>query len=439
MRYKIISTACMLGIFTLGMLQTGVFQIGSQNRDVIKASAATMEAMIPEFAAPTAPFIMKNPLDETLGPEVPSGQTEPFTVSGGDAETELSSGLQTAAPEREANEASGASGALTAENENNSTEEENEYADLAIANVEHYVNVRTKPNTDSSIVGKIYSGAVAQVLEVTGEENDWFRIVSGEVEGYIKAEFFLYGEAAAAVIDNYVIRYATVLADRLNVRENPDLSAARLGYINKDEKIKALENQGDWIKVQYTDAKIGYVAAEYVTVSEEFTYAKTLEEEAAELAARRALEERQNVPEASAAENTSISVTPPEGAYETSSELRSAIIEYANQFLGNKYVHGGQSLESGTDCSGFTSLIYAEFGYSLSRTPSGQLSNAGRSVDYSEAQIGDVICYGSGGKCTHVALYIGDGQIIHSANPRKGVVIGNAEYDTILGVKNVID
>ena len=96
-------------------------------------------------------------------------------------------------------------------------------------------------------------------------------------------------------------------------------------------------------------------------------------------------------------------------------------------------------MDGGTDSSGFTSLIYAEYGYSLSRTPGGQLSSNGRSISYSEAQPGDIICYGKNGKCTHVALYIGDGQIIHSANPRKGVVIYKADYDTIIGVKNVID
>lgn len=317
---------------------------------------------------------------------------------------------------------------------------ESEYADLALANVTNYVNVRTGTNTESEIVGKIYDGAVAQILEtVDGEDGKWFKIVSGNVEGYIKAEFFLYGNAALEVIDEYVTRYAVVLADRLNVRENPDIEAKRIGYIDNGEKVKLLENDGDWMKVQYTDNKSGFVAAEYVTIVEEFIYAKTLEEEAAEIAARKALEERQHVSETQAAENTAITVAPPSGAYTDNGELRSGIIEYAKQFLGNKYVHGGQSLESGTDCSGFTSLIYARFGYSVSRTPGGQLANDGRSIDYSEAQPGDIICYGSGGKCTHVALYMGDGQIIHSANSRKGVVIYEANYDTILGVKNVID
>ena len=319
-------------------------------------------------------------------------------------------------------------------------EEESEYADLAIANVNKYVNVRTQPSTSGDIVGKIYSGAVAQILSVVdGEDGDWFQIVSGDVEGYIKAEYFLYGDAALAVIDDYVTRYATVIASRLNVRKEPDVEASRVGYIDNGERVKILENLGEWLKVQYTEETTGYVAAEYVTISEEFIYAKSIEEEKREIEERKALEARQRQSEAQAAENTSITVTPPNTSYETTSELRQQIVDYAMQYLGNCYIHGGKTLAGGTDCSGFTSLIYAEFGYSLSRTPAGQLSNAGRLVSYSEAQPGDIICYGSSGTCTHVAMYIGDGQIIHSANPRKGVVTQRAEFDTILGVKNIVD
>lgn len=317
--------------------------------------------------------------------------------------------------------------------------EENEYADLAIAQVSNYVNVRSLPNTDSDIVGKIYNGAVAQVLSVTGEDHDWFQIVSGNVEGYIKAEFFLYGDAAAEVIDQYVTRYANVIADRLNVREQPSTESKRIGYIDNGERVQLLENQGEWLRVQYTDGKEGYVSSQYVTISEEFVYGKTLEEEAKEQEERKILEERENVTEQEVSENVTIVVTEPVGTYSSNAELRSAIVNYAMQFLGNRYVHGGSSLVTGTDCSGFTSLIYKEFGYSLSRTPSGQLSSNGRSIDYSQIQPGDIICYGKGGKCTHVALYMGNGQIIHSANSRKGVVIYQADYDTMIGIKNVID
>ena len=328
------------------------------------------------------------------------------------------------------------------DNSNSSKEDvqENEYENFAIANVTDYVNVRSEPNTDSEIVGKIYDGAVAQILTVAGEQQDWFQIVSGNVEGYIKAEFFLYGDAAAAVIDEYVTRYAQVKADRLNVRVEPSTDAKRIGYIDNGEKVKLLENLGEWLKIEYTAGKNGYVAAEYTTVSEEFVYAKTLAEEQAEIAARKALEERTNVQE-SVAPETLTNIEFPATSYTSNEELRKAIVDYALQYVGNKYVHGGSSLTSGTDCSGFTCFVYADFGYSISRTPSGQYSGAGRSIDYSEIQPGDIICYSSnGGKsCTHVGLYIGDGQIVHAANSRKGVITNAADYSPIIGIRNVID
>lgn len=316
-------------------------------------------------------------------------------------------------------------------------EEESEYANLAIAQVTDYVNVRSLPSTDGEIVGKIYNGSVAQVLATAGDNDDWFQIISGDVEGFIKAEYFLYGEEAEAVIDQYVTYYATVLADRLNVREEQSADSRRIGYIDNGENVKVVEDCGDWLKVQYTDSKQGYVSAEYVSVHEEFVYAKSIEEERREEAERQALAARAQEAEQSTPEVIG-NITFPINQYTSNEELRTAIVDYAMQYLGNKYVHGGRSLASGTDCSGFTCYIYKDFGYSLSRTPSGQYSTNGRSVSYDEIQPGDIICYGKS-KCTHVGLYIGDGQIIHSANSRKGVIISAADYDNILAIKNVID
>lgn len=316
-------------------------------------------------------------------------------------------------------------------------EEESEYANLAIAQVTDYVNVRSLPSTDGEIVGKIYNGSVAQVLATAGDNDDWFQIISGDVEGFIKAEYFLYGEEAEAVIDRYVTYYATVLADRLNVREEQSADSRRIGYIDNGENVKVVEDCGDWLKVQYTDSKQGYVSAEYVSVHEEFVYAKSIEEERREEAERQALAARAQEAEQSTPEVIG-DITFPTNQYTSNEELRTAIVDYAMQYLGNKYVHGGRSLAGGTDCSGFTSYIYKDFGYSLSRTPGGQYSTNGRSVSYDEIQPGDIICYGKS-KCTHVGLYIGDGQIIHSANSRKGVIISAADYDNILAIKNVID
>lgn len=317
---------------------------------------------------------------------------------------------------------------------------EEEYASLAIANVTDYVNVRLEPNTDSAVVGKIYDGAVAQILDVAGEDQDWFCIVSGNVEGYIKAEFFIYGDAAAEVVDHYVTRYATVTADRLNVRQEAAADAKRTGYIDNGEKVRILENNGDWLKIQYTENREGYVSAEYVTISEEFLYAKTIEEEQAEIAAQKALQEREQSTEQETPEVIT-NITLPAVTYTSNEELRQEIIDYAMQYLGNRYIHGGSSLAGGTDCSGFTCFVYAEFGYSISRTPGGQYSGAGRSISSEELQPGDIVCYSSnGGKsCTHVGLYIGGGQIIHSANSRKGVIISAVDYSPIIGMRNVID
>ena len=319
------------------------------------------------------------------------------------------------------------------------TEEEYEYADFAFANVSDYVNVRNQPSTEGEIVGKIYDGAVAEILSEAGEENDWYKIVSGNVEGYIKAEFFLRGEEAASVMDKYVIRYAKVKADQLNVRKEASVGSDRIGYVTQGDKIKVIENGKEWVHVQYTDALQGYVAAQYVTVAEEFIYAKTLEEEAKEIAERQARQQREQG-------NTQIipqiaGVTPPSTTYTSNEELRKEIINYAMQFVGNRYVSGGRSLAGGTDCSGFTSFIYADFGYSISRTPPGQYSGAGRSISLEEIQPGDIICYSSNGgrSCTHVALYIGDGQIVHSANSRKGVIVSGINFEPIIGFRNVID
>lgn len=338
-------------------------------------------------------------------------------------------------------------------------EQENEYAKLAIAHVDKYVNVRSLPGTDGQVLGKIYNGAVAHIIETAGEENDWLHVTSGNVEGYIKAEYFIYGKEAAEVIEDYVTRYAVITAQRLNVRKEATTDSKRIGYLTQGEKAKLVENLGDWLKVEYSEGQTGYVSAEYAELTEEFTYAISIEEEKAEIERQKALKERRKQEEAKAKaaamakaaatqENESGEAVvsqsqeiSPAAAYSTNQELRESLIAYALQFVGNPYVNGGNSLTNGTDCSGFTKLIYAEYGYSLGRTPASQLSNAGRSIDYSEIQIGDIICYSSnGGKsCTHVAIYIGDGMIVHAANSKKGICTQKALYSTIVGVKNVID
>ena len=120
--------------------------------------------------------------------------------------------------------------------------------------------------------------------------------------------------------------------------------------------------------------------------------------------------------------------------YESSgSGSGSSVVDYATQFVGNPYVWGGTSLTNGADCSGFVQSVYSNFGVSLPRT-SYEQQNAGTEVSYADAQPGDLICYGG-----HVAIYMGDGKIVHASNSRDGIKISDdATYRTILSVRRLV-
>lgn len=114
------------------------------------------------------------------------------------------------------------------------------------------------------------------------------------------------------------------------------------------------------------------------------------------------------------------------------SSMGQQIASYACQFVGNPYKAGGTSLTDGADCSGFVQSVYRHFGYVLPRDSTSQRS-AGRAVDYASAQPGDIICYAG-----HVAIYLGNGQIVHASSERTGIKYGNAAYRTILSVRRIV-
>lgn len=119
------------------------------------------------------------------------------------------------------------------------------------------------------------------------------------------------------------------------------------------------------------------------------------------------------------------------GAVTGGSGVGQQAANYACNFVGNPYKFGGTSLTNGTDCSGFTQAVYAHFGISLPRDSYSQRS-CGTEVSYANAQPGDIICYAG-----HVALYLGNGQIVHASTERTGITYGYATYRTILSVRRV--
>ncbi len=118
--------------------------------------------------------------------------------------------------------------------------------------------------------------------------------------------------------------------------------------------------------------------------------------------------------------------------YSGSGSKGQQIANYACQFIGNPYVSGGTSLTEGADCSGFVWRVYKDFGYSVPRTSYGCRS-AGTEVSYANAQPGDIICYAG-----HVALYIGNGQIVHASTQKTGIKISNATYKEMLTIRRIV-
>lgn len=169
-----------------------------------------------------------------------------------------------------------------------------------------------------------------------------------------------------------------------------------------------------------------------------------LEEEArkkAEEEARKKAEEearRKAMESVANSEDTKVVKTSNDKTYDVSSiyeaaggDTGKAIAVFACQFVGNPYVAGGTSLTNGADCSGFVYSVYKEFGYKVPRTSS-SLRSAGTEVAYADAQPGDVICYSG-----HVAIYIGNGMIVHASTERTGIKISRAEYRSILSVRRI--
>lgn len=276
------------------------------------------------------------------------------------------------------------------------------YTNIGIADVGGgYLNVREEPSTDGKLVGKMPDRAACEVLET---EEGWAHIQSGEVDGYVSLDYLLTGPDAKLMANELVETVALVKAGGLNVREAPDVESAVLTTVPEGEKLAYLETLEGWIKVSI-DGEEAYVSAEYVTVTNGL--------------------------------DTAITMT--ELLYGVGvSDIRVELVEYAKQFLGNPYVYGGTSLTNGTDCSGFVMSVFKNFNVSLPRT-SGSQSNSGTAISESDLLPGDLIFYsGSSGTVNHVALYIGNGQVIHASSPDTGIKISQYRYRTPVKYRRVL-
>lgn len=283
------------------------------------------------------------------------------------------------------------------------------YDNLVISKVDNYLNVREEPKSDGKIIGKMTSKAAGEILETL---DGWYKIKSGKITGYITADpqYTATGQEARDLAMQEASLMAIVNTDMLNVRTEPTTEASIWTQISKEERYHVLEQLDGWVQIELDteDSDKAYIATRDNNVEVRYALAEA------------------------------IKFSPVEEAAQAAASLRSRLVNYALQFVGNRYVWGGTSLTNGVDCSGFTMQVMRNFGVSLPHY-SGSQAQMGKAVNSSQMRPGDLVFYAnSGGTVNHVAIYIGNGQIVHAASSRSGIKISPWNYRTPKTIRNML-
>lgn len=244
-----------------------------------------------------------------------------------------------------------------------------------------YVRFRSGPSTGHSILGTYNRG---KELTITGVSGDWTACTIDGTAGYVYSQYVRESSAEPEVPDDNGgsgsgSEAGYITGNNVRFRSGPSMSSGILGELFYGNSVTITGTSGDWTAVTY-NGQAGYVYSQYVT----------------------------------------------KGEYNHNSsggtELGRQIADYALQFVGYNYTWGGMSPSTGFDCSGLTSYVYKQFGYTLNRVACDQAKN-GVHVDPSDLQPGDLLCFYSGGDYIgHVGMYIGNNMFVHAANSTSGVI-----------------
>ena len=182
------------------------------------------------------------------------------------------------------------------------------------------LNIRQEASTDSEVIGILTNHNACELLEDAGE---WYKVTSGKVTGYVNKQYLVTGDEAEAIAEQEIKTVATVNTETLNVRAEKSTEAAVLSQVGNSEAFTVNSVADGWVEISVDDS-VGYISQDYVTLAQALPTAKTIEQ-----------------------------VKYGDGV----SDVRASVVSYALQFVGNRYVWGGTSLEKGVDCSGFTMRI----------------------------------------------------------------------------------
>ena len=260
----------------------------------------------------------------------------------------------------------------------------------------------------------LFTGSKADAAEISGLVNAGIATTMEQVED----ETVLAAAVAPSVVEGYTL-LGVVTADSgfINIREDMSTESEIVGKIRKNGICEVVSIEDGWCEIESAEIK-GYISSDYLlTGAEANEKAESLMEEGREL---------------------ETALTMMEYRYGKGvTDIQMEICEYARQFVGNPYRWGGTSLTKGADCSGFTLSVYANYGVSLPHSSRAQ-ANCGTRIDVSEVQPGDLVFYG-GKNIHHVAMYIGNGQIVHAQSANTGIVVSSMYYNTPTRAARVLE
>lgn len=347
------------------------------------------------------------------------------------------------------------------------TEMENLVAEnkVLVASPNVYLNIHAEPSMSSKVLGKMYSNDLA--IELHREDDRWTRVRSGNIVGYVMNEYLVEGDQAEALSEIVSTQVAKVdpHSDK-EVYQEASSSAKIIAEAEEGDQYEVMESEDGWLGILTEDGE-GFIPSSEVTLSMAYPVAESAREEADRISntnvKERADHEQRKAEKADAVvelaqtradvasgeeEETAMAVVEVAlraadaaaaqadvaqvAVSQAGEESGQAVIDFATKFIGNPYVWGGSSLTHGADCSGFVMAVYGNFGFRLPHYDVSDRSVGSPVASLEEARAGDIVCYNG-----HVALYMGDGMIVHAQDERHGITTSRANFMHIVCIRRL--